>query len=223
MFTLFKDKPKRTRSLSIATLAVACVIPLAACSSNGSSTDSSSSSTKAATSSSADTSSSAAPAATAGKEFGSACASVPKDGPGSFAGMATAPVATAASANPALSTLVAAVKAANLVDTLNSAKNITVFAPANSAFAAIPTDTLNKLLADPTGDLTKILTYHVVPETLTPANLAGMHKTLNGAMMNVTGSGDSFMVNGKSMVVCGNVKTANATVYIIDQVLMPPA
>lgn len=219
MFTLRADKPNRNRTLSIATLAVACVVPLAACSSNNSSSGSGSS----AISSTARANSSAVPVAGTGTEFGSACANVPKGGPGSFAGMATAPVATAASKNPVLSTLVSTIKVANFVDPLNSAKDITVFAPDNSAFAAIPTATLNKLLADPTGDLAKILNYHVVQGELTPASLAGTHKTLNGATMNITGSGDSFMINGKSMVVCGNVKTANATVYIIDQVLMPPS
>ena len=82
-------------------------------------------------------SSSASGAATTA-DFGPGCSSVPKSGAGSFSGMATAPVATAASANPVLSTLVAAVKAAGLVDTLNSASNITVFAPDNAAFAKIP-------------------------------------------------------------------------------------
>ena len=86
--------------------------------------------------------------ASAMSDFGPACAAVPKTGAGSFTGMATAPVATAASANPVLSTLVTAVKKAGLVDTLNSAKAITVFAPANSAFAKIPSATLNKVLAD---------------------------------------------------------------------------
>ena len=94
------------------------------------------------------------------QDFGPGCASVPKSGAGSFSGMATAPVATAASANPALSTLVTAVKAAGLVDTLNSASNITVFAPDNAAFAKIPAATLKKLLANK-AELTKILTYHV--------------------------------------------------------------
>jgi uncharacterized surface protein with fasciclin (FAS1) repeats len=159
-----------------------------------------------------------------GSPFGAACTQVPSSGAGSFDGMSTAPVATAASNNPVLSTLVKAVTAAGLGDTLNSQKAITVFAPANSAFAKIPAATLNKLLADPKGDLTKILTYHVVPERLTPDQLAGSHKTLQGAEVTVAGSGENFTVGtGKANVVCGNVQTSNATVYIIDSVLMPPA
>jgi len=154
-------------------------------------------------------------------DFGSGCASVPKSGAGSFSGMSAAPVATAASANPVLSTLVTAVKKAGLVDTLNSAKSITVFAPANSAFAKIPSATLNKVLANK-AELTKILTYHVASGRLTPADLSTGKpiKTLEGGTVTPAGSGTSFTVNG-AKVVCGNVQTANATVYIIDTVMMP--
>jgi uncharacterized surface protein with fasciclin (FAS1) repeats len=153
--------------------------------------------------------------------FGPACSAVPQSGPGSFSGMAADPVATAASHNPVLSTLVTAVKKANLVDTLNSAQNITVFAPANDAFNKIPADTLNKVLAD-NATLTKILTYHVVGQRISPTQLAsGSFKTLEGATLTTTGSGQDFTVNGTAHVICGNVQTANATVYIIDTVLMP--
>jgi len=135
--------------------------------------------------------------------------------------MATAPVATAASSNPVLSTLVTAVKAAGLVDTLNSAPAITVFAPSNDAFAKIPADTLNKVLADK-ATLTKILTGHVIAGKLSPDKLAGDHMTLAGNSVTVKGSGESFTVGkDNAKVICGNVTTANATVYIIDTVLMP--
>lgn len=155
--------------------------------------------------------------------FGAACASVPTTGAGSFEGMATDPVATAASNNPALKTLVTAVTAAGLGDTLNTAKDITVFAPADSAFAAMDQPTLTAALADPKGLLTTVLTYHVVSGRLTPEMLAGTHTTLQGGTLEVTGSGEEFTVNGTAKVVCGNVQTANATVYIIDGVLLPPA
>jgi uncharacterized surface protein with fasciclin (FAS1) repeats len=134
--------------------------------------------------------------------------------------MAQVPVATAASGNPLLSTLVTAVKQAGLVDSLNSAKGITVFAPTNDAFKKIPAATLKKVLADKK-TLTSILTTHVVGEQLTPDQLAGTHKTLQGGNITVTGSGTDFKVNGTASVICGNVQTANATVYIIDTVLMP--
>ena len=114
-----------------------------------------------------------------GETFGDGCADVPADGAGSFEGMASDPVATAASNNPALSTLVTAVGAADLGDTLNSSEDITVFAPANPAFEGIPKKDLNALLAD-TDALTSVLTYHVVAGELTPEDLAGTHKTLQG-------------------------------------------
>jgi uncharacterized surface protein with fasciclin (FAS1) repeats len=154
--------------------------------------------------------------------FGAGCAAVPTDAanPGSFQAMAQVPVATAASGNPLLSTLVTAVKQAGLVDSLNTAPAVTVFAPTNDAFAKIPAATLKKVLADKK-TLTSILTYHVVAGKLTPAELAGTHKTLQGGELTVSGSGSDFKVDGKASVVCGNVQTANATVYIIDSVLMP--
>lgn len=153
--------------------------------------------------------------------FGPACAGVPKEGAGSFDGMAKDPVATAASNNPALSTLVAAVKQAGLVDTLNNAKDITVFAPTNDAFAKIPKADLDKVLADK-ATLTKILTYHVVGRRLTPQQLEnGSFETLQKGMVTTTGSGRSYTVGDTANVVCGNVRTANANVYIVDTVLMP--
>jgi uncharacterized surface protein with fasciclin (FAS1) repeats len=161
------------------------------------------------------------PAAAAGMNFGPACSAVPAGGAGSFMGMAQDPVATAASNNPVLSSLVGAVKEAGLVDTLNSADGITVFAPTDAAFSALPKATLDAAMADPKGLLTSVLAYHVVEGRLSPEMLAGAHKTLQGGTVEITGSGENFTVNGQSSVVCGNVQTANATVYIIDNVLMP--
>ncbi|MER7128404.1 fasciclin domain-containing protein [Streptosporangium saharense] len=161
-----------------------------------------------------------APAA-ARQPFGPACSAVPASGKGSFTGMAADPVATAASNNPALSTLVTAVKKAGLVDTLNSANGITVFAPTNQAFAKLGKKTLNKVLADKK-TLTSILTYHVVAGRKTPTDLrGGSLTTLQGGKITTTGSGATYTVNN-AKVVCGNVPTRNATVYIIDTVLMPP-
>ncbi|GIF75965.1 fasciclin domain-containing protein [Asanoa siamensis] len=167
---------------------------------------------------------SSAPAMADG-EFGAGCAAVPTDpnNAGSFEAMAQVPVATAASGNPVLSTLVSAVKQAGLVDSLNGAADVTVFAPTNDAFAKIPKADLDALLADKE-KLTQILTYHVVAGgQLAPEKLSGMHATLEGQQVDVKGSDTDFTVNGMSKVVCGNVKTANATVYIVDSVLMPPA
>ena len=221
--------------IAVSGLALSCAFGVAACSSSGSSTAASGSSTSApAASSSAPAASSSAPMASgssaaagsgaaASMDFGSGCASVPKSGGGSFTGMATAPVATAASANPLLSTLVTAVKAAGLVDTLNSASNITVFAPDNAAFAKIPAATLKGILANK-AELTKILTYHVASGRYTAAQLASgtAIKTLEGGTVTPAMMAGSYTVNGAS-VVCGNVQTANATVYIIGTVMMPSA
>ncbi|XUM02148.1 fasciclin domain-containing protein [Streptomyces venezuelae ATCC 10712] len=201
--------------------AAAALLPfaLAACSDSGD--------TKAAPSAAAgdqaktDASTPPADSMTDDQPFGPACAGVPKEGAGSFDGMAKDPVATAASNNPALSTLVTAVKKAGLVDTLNNAKDITVFAPTNDAFAKIPKADLDKVLADK-ATLTKILTYHVVGQKLTPKQLEnGSFETLEKGKITTAGSGESFKVNDSASVVCGNVKTANANVYIIDTVLMP--
>ncbi|WP_069769396.1 fasciclin domain-containing protein [Streptomyces sp. LUP30] len=205
------------------TLAAAAVLPLAlsACSGSGSDSTSSDSSTKASVSASDDGMAGSGSTASADQPFGTACSAVPKTGAGSFDGMAQAPVATAASNNPALSTLVAAVKKAGLVDTLNNAQNITVFAPTNDAFAKIPKATLDKVLNDKV-QLTKILTYHVVGQKLTPKDLEkGSFDTLEKSKVTTSGSGESYTVNDSVKVVCGNVQTANATVYIIDSVLMP--
>ncbi|MFE9246848.1 fasciclin domain-containing protein [Nocardiopsis sp. NPDC006938] len=159
--------------------------------------------------------------ATAGENFGPGCAEVPADGDGSFEGMAQDPVATAASNNPLLSTLVTAVGEADLVDTLNSAEDITVFAPTNDAFDKIPEEDLNALLDDK-DQLTEVLTYHVVEGRQAPDALAdGTFTSLQGDDVTSAGSGEDFTVNGDSKVVCGNVQTSNATVYIVDTVLMP--
>ncbi|WP_344440580.1 fasciclin domain-containing protein [Kitasatospora nipponensis] len=220
----------KTRGTSLAAVlaAGALALGLTACGSSGGTKASSAPPAAAASSSSSAAPSAGSPAAgtpaaadAAAMPFGSACAAVPKDGSGSFTGMAQDPVATAASNNPLLSTLVSAVKAAGLVDTLNSAKDITVFAPTNDAFNKIPKDTLTALLANK-DELTKVLTYHVVPGRTAPSALAGSHPTLQGANLTVAGTEPDFTVNGSAKVLCGNVQTANATVYIVDTVLMPP-
>ena len=204
------------RNAGIATAAVALSVSLAACSSDEEPTPSGS-----------DTTTSEAPTEEAPSEdaagdpeaqtFGDACGEVPADGAGSFNGMVQDPVATAASNNPLLSTLVAAVGAAGLGDTLNTAEGLTVFAPYNPAFEAIPADDLNALLEDPE-TLGNILTNHVVAGQLDPEAVVGEQEALNGGTLEVKGDTDGMTVNGAT-VLCGNVPTANATVYIIDTVL----
>ncbi|MFH8990395.1 fasciclin domain-containing protein [Streptomyces sp. NPDC017940] len=213
------------RTVIAATAALALPLTLAACSDgDGDSKDKAASASEKSTDSG--TSAEETPAddtASMTEPFGPGCASVPKDGKGSFDGMAADPVATAASNNPALSTLVTAVKKAGLVDTLNNAQDVTVFAPTNDAFAKIPKADLDKVLSDK-AQLTKILTYHVVGKKLTPEDLEkGSYATLEKSKLTTAGSGEDYKVNDSAKVVCGNVRTANANVYIIDTVLMPKA
>lgn len=148
------------------------------------------------------------------------------DGGGSIVGMAQDPVAVAASNNPLLKTLVAAVSGqlnpdVNLVDTLNGSE-FTVFAPVDDAFAKLPAETVTAL-SDPANAelLTSILTYHVLPGQILPADLSGDYTTVEGSTLTVSGSGDELMIND-STVICGGVSTANATVYLIDTVLSLP-
>lgn len=176
------------------------------------------------------TSESAAPGmdSAMGDLVGAGCAdyaeAVP-DGAGSVEGMAMDPVATAASNNPLLTMLTASVSGelnpdVDLVDTLNSGE-FTVFAPVDDAFAKLDSATVDTLKTD-SALLTKILTYHVVQGQIAPDDIDGTHTTVEGQDLEVTGSGDDIMVNGESAVICGGVQTANATVYLIDTVLMPP-
>jgi uncharacterized surface protein with fasciclin (FAS1) repeats len=147
------------------------------------------------------------------------------DGAGSVGGMAQDAVATAASNNPLLTTLTAAVSGkvnpgVDLVNTLNSGE-FTVFAPVDSAFAKIDAATMTTLTTD-SALLSKILTYHVVPGKLSPSEVVGTLTTAEGGTLVVSGSGDNLKVNDAN-VICGGVQTKNATVYLIDSVLTPPA
>ena len=147
------------------------------------------------------------------------------DGAGSVEGMAEDPVAVAASNNPLLTTLVSAVSGqlnpkVDLVDTLNG-DEFTVFAPVDDAFAKLPQETVSSLAKPRNADtLSSVLTYHVVPGQIAPSDISGEQTTVQGAAVEVSGSGDDLKVN-EANVICGGVQTANATVYLIDSVLMP--
>jgi uncharacterized surface protein with fasciclin (FAS1) repeats len=170
---------------------------------------------------------SASPAAAAPNLIGSGCAdyaAMHSDGPASVAGMSQDPVAVAASNNPELTTLTAALSGqlnpqVNLVDTLNNGQ-YTVFAPTDAAFNKLPAGTIDQLKTN-ASMLKSILTYHVVPGQLSPTQVDGSHNTVEGAAVNVTGSGNGLKVNNAGLV-CGGVPTANAQVYMVDTVLMPP-
>lgn len=216
----------KQRTVLVASMLTAAVLGMTACS-DDSSDSASSTSTSARSSSMAMTTTSGAMNAGA-NPVGPGCAEyaaqVPT-GAGSVEGMAQDPVATAASNNPLLKTLTQAVSGqlnpqVNLVDTLNGGQ-FTVFAPVDSAFAKIDPATIESLKTD-SATLTKILTYHVVPTQVAPDGIVGTHATVEGQQVTVTGTPDNLKVN-EAGVICGGVKTANATVYLIDTVLMPPA
>ncbi|WP_411124171.1 fasciclin domain-containing protein [Streptomyces sp. x-19] len=153
---------------------------------------------------------------------GSQCSALPHSGPGSAQSLADKPVVTGAEQNSSLSTLVTALKKAGLVDTLNHGKHLTVFAPTNKAFSKISKADLAKLLGNKQ-ELKKVLTYHVVGEQITPKQFPnGKFKTLEGGELTTQVSGSTYTVNNTAQVTCGNLKAANATVYLIDHVLTPP-
>lgn len=219
---MFSTKKKITAALS---LGFASVLVLAGCSMGG---DTAEESTEPSTPDTSETETAPETMDPAANLVGPGCEAYAEqvpDGAGSVAGMAKDPVAVAASNNPILTTLVSAVSGelnpdVNLVDTLNG-DEFTVFAPVDDAFAKIDAATIEGLKTD-SATLSSILTYHVVPGQITPDDIAGMHTTVQGADVEVTGSGDELMVNDAN-VICGGVQTANATVYLIDSVLMPPA
>ena len=213
-----------SRTAGIATAAVALSVSLAAC---GSESDSGSSNKA---SGSDKTSSKAATDDGAGAQtFGDGCAQVPADGAGSFDGMVKDPVATAASNNPLLTTLVTAVTSIDgLADTLNGAEALTVFAPYNGAFAEIPEKDLNGLVMEgkekgQDSALYKVLAHHVVGENADADAIAGDKDTLAGDQLTIEGDAESGMTVSDGTVtanvLCGNIPTANATVYVIDKVL----
>lgn len=216
------------RMASIAAAAAVGGLVLAGCSTDDSSSEAEATSSAMTSSSAMATSSetSAMAADPAAMLVGPGCADYAganPEGPGSVDGMAQEPVATAASNNPLLGTLVQALSGGvnpevDLVDTLNDGE-YTVFAPVDDAFAKIDAATMETLKTD-ADMLTSILTYHVVEGQMSPKDVAGMQTTLNGADVDVTGSGDALKVNDAN-VICGGVQTANATVYLIDQVLVP--
>jgi uncharacterized surface protein with fasciclin (FAS1) repeats len=215
---------RSTRLASAIGVLTAALISATACSSGGQAASDAPASAAATTTTTTTTTSEAMSdgVTTTGDVFGAGCASLPKDTEGSLDDMVDDPVATAASNNPLLKTLVAAVQAAGLVDTLNKTDaKYTVFAPYDPAFEALGQETLNAVLADE-AKLTGILTYHVVPQRMDKDGILSSASlpTVQGGTLKVEGSGDDVTVNG-AKVLCGNIPTANATVFVIDKVMIP--
>jgi uncharacterized surface protein with fasciclin (FAS1) repeats len=164
-----------------------------------------------------------APSPGAHGTFGPGCSALPRTGPGSAAVMSRTRVANAVASNPQLRQLTLALKRANLTKSLNGASNITVFAPTNAAFDKLPKSKRMALLNDPK-KLRQVLDYHVVNRSITKSELShGSFRTREGSRLTTSGSGTSFTVDRTAHITCGNIRTANATVYLVDKVLTPPS
>jgi len=145
-------------------------------------------------------------------------------GAGSLEGMGRDPVPVAISNSPMLTTLAGALTGrlnpeVDLTEKLNGGQ-LTVFAPTDDAFGKLSPKTVDQLKTD-AQLLTSVLNYHVVPNRADPKSIEGEHQTVQGQSLNVAAAGDGLRVNDAT-VVCGGITTANATVYLIDTVLMPP-
>jgi uncharacterized surface protein with fasciclin (FAS1) repeats len=136
----------------------------------------------------------------------------------------TKDIIATASNTPELSTLVAAVTAAELVETLQGTGPFTVFAPANDAFAGLPAGTVdNLLMPENKADLQAILTYHVVSGAVHAADLTdGMVvETVNGKSITINVSNAGVSINGSAKVSITDIETSNGVVHVIDEVLLP--
>ena len=213
-----------TRRTLLAAAAV-LALPLAGCGTDGPADDVAAASSAPATPAPSGT----APPAPTGP-FGPGCAPLPVEGAGSPAAMATAPAATAMATVPGLSSTVVTVHRAALAASLDATEDLTVLAPVNEAFAAVPPATLDPLLTD-TPRLTALVTHHVIAGRMGPGELAGTHTTLDGGQVTIDGAGAVFTISADqtllgaadAAVLCGNLPTLNATVYVVDQLLTPPA
>jgi len=211
----FRDMTRTRRAAAMPLIAAALSVAAAACASSTTSTGA------------AATSHSATPTASPSQSMthdaamiGRDCGMIPASGTGSLHGMSMDPVAVAAGHNPLITTLAAEIGKADLTATLDSARDITVFAPDNQAFSKLtPHD---QAMMSEMAELAKTLTYHVVKGSVTPAEITrGMTlTTLEGSQLTISKMGSVYEVNSAD-VTCGPLHTANATVYIINAVLMP--
>lgn len=222
------------RALTTASLTAAAALVLSACSTGpGVASEQPSESPAASTATSTEPAPSAAPSPEVRVPtglIGNGCSGYAEQvpaGPGSLDGMGRDPVAVALSNSPQLTSLTGALSGklnpdVNLIDSLNAGQ-FTVFAPTDYAFGKLDPATVEKLKTDAVL-LTSVLNYHLVANQADPTQIAGEHKTVQGAPLTVSGSDNDLKdlkVNNAN-VVCGGIKTANATVYLIDTVLMPP-
>ena len=207
-------RAKLTRPAALGALA-GLALAVAAC---GSSTTTSASPTGSANSTAAPPSPTVSGTAA---RIGADCAMIPNSGQGSISSMSTQQAITAASSNPQLSVFIAAVRSAGLDKTLNTRHAYTLMIPANSAFASLSKTQIIHLKNS--GDLLNIVRYHALKARVSPHQFASGARpaTLQGKPLTLSKTGSAYKVNGAT-VLCGNIKTANATVYIVSKVLLPP-
>jgi len=211
MQSTYAGPAHRGRAAAMPVIACALAVTAAACGSTTGAAPASSSHAAASPSGSI-----AESAATIGTD----CGMIPAAGMGSMHGMAMDPVVTAASHSPLTTTLAAEVRKAGLAGTLNAAQSITVFAPDNAAFKKLTAHDMSTMSG--TAELARILKYHIARGRITPAELAsGMTlTTLEGGQLKTSKMGSTYEVNNAA-ITCGNLHAANATIYIINTVLMP--
>jgi uncharacterized surface protein with fasciclin (FAS1) repeats len=161
---------------------------------------------------------------TAAGPVGPACDRFPPDGEGSLAALAQQPMGRALSEVPRLSALNATIEAAGLLGALDDPGKLTLFAPVNAAFEAIPPPELDAMVTD-SAALNSVLLYHAVAgEELSGPELveAGEVMTIEGQALTFTERGNSLVINGgEATVICSDIATANGTIHLIDAVLMP--
>jgi uncharacterized surface protein with fasciclin (FAS1) repeats len=172
----------------------------------------------------------ASPSATAGEPasspggvtqpFGPGCPNLPDNGDGSLVDLSQRDWLTALAQVPALSQLSVTTALAELGDDFSGLEEATVFAPTDVAFRTLGMARARELLTRP-AEAADVVRYHVVPGRLTPDELPGTHPTLTGQTIEVTGSGEDYTVNGQAAIICGNLQTKNATIYLIDKLLQP--
>jgi uncharacterized surface protein with fasciclin (FAS1) repeats len=152
---------------------------------------------------------------------GTDCGMIPGHGDASLKTMSTKQAIDAASSNPRLSVFIAAVRSAGLDGTLNSRHAFTLIVPENSSFSSLSKTDIIHLRNS--GDLLKIVRYHAVSALIHPSQFAhgGTYATMEGSRIKLSKSGSTYKVNNAD-VICGNIKTSNASVYIINKVLLPP-
>ena len=158
----------------------------------------------------------AAPANQASVASGPIASSTP-----SSAATATGTIVDVAAGNPDFTTLVTAVKAAGLAETLSGPGPFTVFAPTNEAFAKVPKDVLDKLLANKEA-LTKVLTYHVLAGAVKAADvMPGDVTSVEGSPVTIADAGGKLKINDAS-IVATDVMASNGVIHVIDSVILPP-